>query len=115
MTIAEVRERCKTALAKIPRDVFVVVILILSCVLSFGLGFLAGRDVGQGGSADNQVLRQTSALQEGKIVASKTGTKYYLPECPAANRISEKNKVWFDSIESAMAAGYAPAANCKGL
>jgi len=51
----------------------------------------------------------------GKVVASKSGTKYHYPWCSGAQRISEANKVWFDSVELARKAGYTPAANCKGL
>ena len=53
----------------------------------------------------------------GAYVASKTGTKYYLPWCGTASRIKEENKVWFETKAEAEAeaAGYQPAANCKGL
>lgn len=52
---------------------------------------------------------------EGAYVASKNGSKYYLPTCGGANRIKEENKVWFDSAAAAEAAGFEPAANCPGL
>jgi hypothetical protein len=52
---------------------------------------------------------------EKKYVASKNSTKYHLPWCSGAARIAEENKVWFASKEEAAAAGYAPAANCKGI
>lgn len=51
----------------------------------------------------------------GNVVASKNGTKYYLTTCSGANRIKQENRVYFDSIEAARAAGYEPAANCPGL
>jgi methylphosphotriester-DNA--protein-cysteine methyltransferase len=51
----------------------------------------------------------------GRIVASKTGAKYHLPWCSGAQTMKEENKIWFDSPEEARAAGYTPAANCKGL
>jgi hypothetical protein len=52
---------------------------------------------------------------ETQLVGSKNGTKYHLVTYPGAKQIKEENKVYFDSIESARAAGYTPAANCKGL
>ena len=55
------------------------------------------------------------APASGAYVASKSGTKYYLPWCGTANRIKEENKVWFETKAEAEAAGYQPAANCKGL
>jgi methylphosphotriester-DNA--protein-cysteine methyltransferase len=51
----------------------------------------------------------------GSYVASKNGTKYHYPWCSGAKRIKDENKVWFDTVEQARAAGYTPAANCPGL
>lgn len=51
----------------------------------------------------------------GQVVASKSGTKYHLPTCPGAKQIKEANKIIFDSVAAAEAAGYKPAANCPGL
>jgi len=50
-----------------------------------------------------------------RVVVSKSGTKYHLLTCSGASTIKEANKVYFDSIDQAKAAGYTPAANCKGL
>ncbi|HLP44011.1 MAG TPA: hypothetical protein VK145_01915 [Candidatus Nanoarchaeia archaeon] len=58
---------------------------------------------------------KAKSAQFGMVIASKTGTKYHLPECPGAKTIAEKNKITFDSIAAAERAGYAPAANCPGL
>lgn len=51
----------------------------------------------------------------GEYVASKNGTKYYLPWCGTVKNIKEENKVWFATKADAEKAGYAPAANCKGI
>lgn len=56
-----------------------------------------------------------AALQSGAYVASRNGTVFHLPTCSGAKRISEANKIWFATKEEAMAKGYRPAANCKGL
>jgi hypothetical protein len=48
-------------------------------------------------------------------VAARGGTVYYLPSCAGANRISEKNKIWFETKAEAERLGYRPAKNCKGL
>jgi hypothetical protein len=56
-----------------------------------------------------------SGASGGQYVASKTGTKYYLPWCGTAKRIKDDNKVWFASKAEAEAAGYEPAKNCKGI
>lgn len=52
---------------------------------------------------------------EQEVVASKSGTKYHLESCPGANSIKEANRLVFASAAAARAAGYTPAANCKGL
>lgn len=46
------------------------------------------------------------------VIASSGGTKYHLPSCSGAGRIKDENKIYFNSIEEAKAAGYEPAANC---
>ena len=123
MTIAEVREKCKARLAKIPRDGLTLGILLVASSASFGLGLLAGEDAGQGSGVLLQEslatpLSDTDSAgvpQTGQVVASKNGTKYYLPDCAGADRISPANKVWFASAAAATAAGYTPAVNCKGL
>lgn len=68
-------------------------------------------------TAQNVVDTKAGEKQSGimQLVASKSGTKYHLSTCPGASQIKEENKIYFDSIESAEAAGYSPAANCKGL
>lgn len=58
---------------------------------------------------------QAAPAGQGAYVASKSGTKYYLPGCSGAARIKEENKVWFVSSAAAEAAGYGKAANCPGL
>ncbi len=129
MSIADIRERCNVALAKlpaVPKDVLLVGILLLSASASFGLGYLAGRDATGQGSPISLVITPAADTTQaagdppaspgvGQYVASKNGTKYYLTSCAGAKRISEANKVWFTSVAAATTAGYTPAANCKGL
>jgi hypothetical protein len=108
MTIAEVREKCKDF-----RDVIIIGVLVLASAASFGLGYLAGVEAGQGmGSTELSPLVATSSAM-GQVVASKSGTKYYLPRCTGAGRIADANKIWFVSASAAQEAGYTLAANCK--
>lgn len=119
MTVAETREKSKRFIGRIPRDILIITILALVSSLSFGLGYLAGIDAG----TTNQLLLEdapstsppNATSTEGQVVASKTGTKYYLPTCSGVDRISDANKVWFISRSAAEKAGYAPATNCTGL
>src|SRR3990167_172867 len=55
------------------------------------------------------------SAEEGNYVASKTGTRYYLPSCAGVSNIKEENRVYFVSVAQARAAGYTAAANCPGL
>ena len=97
----------------------IIGVLVLSSSASFALGFLAGQGSGQGAAQSSDsppaAFSEEPAAASGAFVASRNGSKYYLPTCAGAGRISEANKVWFDSASAAVAAGYAPAANCKGL
>lgn len=140
MTITDPKQGSKALLSRIPADVLVLLVLILATTLAFGIGVLVGKDMGQGKGNDAFWIEQlpegvvlpsggpaavleavASAAAEaapsgsGTYVASKNGTKYYLPSCGSSKRIKEENKVWFATKEAAEAAGYGPAANCPGL
>ena len=115
MNIAEVRDKCKSLVAKIPKDALILSILVLASSTSFGLGYLAGLDTVSTNKSASENSLTVDTPAEGKIVASKSGTKYYLPSCSGAKRISEANKVWFASVSAAETAGYTPAENCDGI
>lgn len=55
------------------------------------------------------------APASGMYLASKNGTKYYLPSCSGAKRIKDENKVWFATKADAEASGRTPASNCPGI
>lgn len=109
----------------IPKDLLFVVLLVLASTGSFGLGVIAGREGHVGEVFIERRAAAPAAVvspQEneplatgGQYVASRNGTKYYLPWCGTAKRIKEENKVWFASKEEAVAAGYEPGKNCKGI
>ncbi len=115
MTIAEARGKCKNVLSRIPRDILIIAVLLLASSASFGLGYLAGRDAGQGSTLSPDASPLVVATTSGQVVASKNGTKYYLPGCSGVDRISDANKVWFVSAVAAESAGYTLSATCKGL
>ena len=130
-TIAAVREKIKRWGRVLERqDIFVALLVVLVGFASFGLGRLSAREAAKmplrilqgnnesdvsGGIPTGQGSAATFPASGGRVVASKSGTKYHLPWCSGASQIKEENKIWFDSSEAAAAAGYAPAANCKGL
>ena len=57
----------------------------------------------------------SATMGEKAFVGSRNSDKYHFPWCSGAKRIKEDNKIWFATREEAKAAGYTPAANCKGL
>ena len=140
MTIAELQERGKGFMKRIPADVLIILVLILATTLAFGLGILAGKDMAKAQGKDGFWIEELPVEQvpsaggpaaaisavvktepapvgksSGTYMASKNGTKYYLPSCSSSKRIKEENRIWFDTKEEAEAAGYGPAANCPGL
>ena len=94
-------------------------IVVLVAVSAFGLGRLSVMPSATSRLVINapQVAAVGASVEVGerKYVASKSGSKYYLPSCSGVKNIKEENKVWFKSITEAEAAGYTPAANCPGL
>ncbi len=111
------------------KDVFIALIIILVAFASFGLGRLSkieegkdpivveetGRETFAGVAVIAQKQSGKASTEQGKYVASKNGTKYYLPWCGGVDRINEANKVWFETKEEAEARGLQPAANCPGI
>jgi hypothetical protein len=137
-SIQEISKRFK--LTFFGRDTMLLFIILGVGISSFWLGRMSTEPIGVRADASTSVVRLipseptdievrtpskeaemnergTSAPLEAiaAYVASKNGTKYHLPWCPGAQAIKEENKLWFDTKEEAEAAGYAPAANCKGI
>lgn len=117
-TIREIWRRCKGfALG----GGMVPLLIMLVGFAAFGLGRLSAQEHAavQIIPPDEQKATVSAAAVptsgDGQVVVSVNGSKYHFPWCPSAQRIKEANKQWFDSIEEARAAGYEPAANCKGL
>ncbi len=105
---------------------FMAVLLVLVGLVSFGLG---RHSIDSGLVGADQKLSAGIIFIEKKpvepieydnfdrkqVVVSKSGSKYYLLSCSGVGRIKEENKIFFESPSQAEAAGYTPAANCKGL
>jgi methylphosphotriester-DNA--protein-cysteine methyltransferase len=68
--------------------------------------------VGSSASTEVQakVLDTTSSK---KTIGNKNSKIFHLPGCSGYDRVSEKNRVYFDSAAEAEAAGYKRAGNCK--
>jgi hypothetical protein len=132
MNIPDLLKEVKTFGEKLQRkETYTILLIMLVGFGSFGLGRLSTLQ-----EAQSPILLENSFSESfaaatvfpagteasatpiekgGRLVASKSGAKYHFPWCSGAQRISEANKVWFDSVEEARKAGYTPASNCKGL
>lgn len=132
--LSETIRFCKRAYAKAmenKKDLYLVVVVVLVAIISFGLGRLSKiREEKTPIIIENTALNAISASSsvvkvdtkkatidkaEMIFVASKNGKKYYFMWCESAKIIKDQNRVWFSSKEEAEKAGYEPAANCKGL
>ena len=106
------------------KDVFIILLIILVSLSSFGLGRLSKIEENKT-PLNIQYSNENTAIAgsfqgenentKGNYVASKTGTKYHLPWCSGAQTIKEENKIWFQTKEEAESRGYGPAKNCKGI
>ena len=99
---------------------YMAIVLLLVAISAFGLGRQSVEVVGETQIANiptpNLPLSTTTeSLPSTYYVASKNGQVYHLPHCSGAQRISEANKIIFNSKAEAEAAGLRPAANCKGI
>lgn len=115
---------------------FTSLLVLLVGLVSFGLGRLSVQDIGGSmvaeGDGGGGVVVSTFPVAEISpasvvkasespaqtaiaVVASKSGKKYHLPDCPGAKQIKPANLIRFESIDLARAAGYTPASNCPGL
>ena len=134
MTIHEVSLQIKGVIERFnSREVYTVFLILLVGFCSFGLGRLSKLEESRLPIQLESALAETASaavapsvvspsseatvplVSGGQLVASKSGEKYHFPWCSGTQRISEANKIWFNSIEEARKAGYTPASNCKGL
>ena len=138
MSIEEIGQKIKWLGGLVQkRDIYGLCVVVLVALSSFFLGRLsvfeeravpvtienisANSPVVLGEFTESSVVNEAPVSVKvtkpsaGTYVGSKNGTKFHLPYCPGASQISETNKVWFQTKEEAIAKGYSPASNCKGI
>lgn len=133
MSISELLKKIKgKANEWLNHEVFTVIVVILVGTASFGLGRMSAVEnakttfeisglplskeaKSQDAPASTSSESADKTAGQATLVGSKNGSKYYFLWCSGAERILEQNRVWFKSVAEARAAGYSPAANCKGL
>ena len=118
MSITDIISKIKGHWASCKKeDIFIAFIIVLVGFSGYGLGKLSVLSEMKTPIkiVDENVIESSVATSSGAVVASKSGTKYFLPYCTGANTIKENNKIWFQTEAEAKSAGYEPALNCKGL
>lgn len=65
--------------------------------------------------SQNPILDKSSdiSIPKGNFFASKRGKKYYTLGCSAGKTIKDANKVWFNTGEEAVLAGYELSSSCN--
>ncbi len=100
---------------------YMTLLIILVGLLGFGLGRLSKLEERKSPiniiSPIEEEVRLPIKVSEapGKYVGSKAGNSYYLPWCLGVKKIKDSNKIWFNTKEEALLAGYKKASTCKGL
>ncbi len=108
-------------------DVFISILIIGVGTTSFFLGVLYAQESQVPGVkitnslATLPVITKDSGLAavervtkaNGKITASRNGSKYYFAWCSGAGKIALKNKIFFDTEIAAQAKGYTLAKGCN--
>lgn len=64
-------------------------------------------------SIDPTLAPSAPAQAQGAYEASSRSDKFHLPSCSSASRISEDNRLWFQTRDEAIAAGYSPCGKCQ--
>jgi len=115
------------------KDILVVLIVILVGLGSFELGRLSksanssssGVKIEYPNQPQNQLLDQeanvlstiesTQASQNNEkgFFASNRGSKYYPVGCDAGKSLKQENRIYFNTREEAVAAGYELSSSCK--
>lgn len=115
------------------KDLWIILIVFLVGLVSFGLGRLSASDTGGldikytnleasslTGAQEARVFLQnnpkldksTQAVKKA-FYASSRGKKYYSADCSAGSSIKPENKIYFDTKEKAESAGYELSASCR--
>ena len=119
MSIPKVWEKIKGWLEKdeVTHGLMVFTVILVG-LAGFGLGKLSSHAespvyIEYAKETGDEQESASSDTHSGQIVASKNGTKFYLPSCRGVGNIREENKIYFQTEEEAVAAGYTKASGCK--
>lgn len=103
--------------------IFYSILLLVVALTAFGLGRASvsyaptpptanGVRMLQQAAPLPAVTSESTAFTE-RLVASSGGTRYYYMHCSGTERIKDENKIYFDTVKAAEAAGYTLALRCS--
>lgn len=123
MSIKQYWNKIKQSEAKWQKQVLLPIFIILVATVSFGLGKLSATPEKETPvvikKAPERIFTHINEAPQREnaqnFVASKNGTRYYLPWCGGASRINDENKIWFATREEAQEFGLLPAEGCLGI
>jgi len=118
VTIQDFVLGCKAGLETAVGEWGLIALVFSVALSSFGLGRLSMLENVLPPLSVTSAPRIAQALAlpaGGYVVASRSGSVYYLPWCSGAQKIAAGKQVWFPSEDAAQKAGYAPSKSCKGL
>ena len=101
--------------------IFYSILLVVVAITAFGIGRASATEKLVSNVTPRVEMLQTASpiasgaesVRSTPVVAASGGTRYYYTHCRGIDRIKEENKVYFDSIEAAEAAGYTLALQCE--
>lgn len=109
----------------INKNAFLIILILLLSFFSFQLGRVSkttSQPIKIEKAAIQEIFTEIQNLNsesrgeqkiDFRVVASKNGSRYHFLWCPGAKQIKEENKIYFNSEEEAISAGYSLAANCS--
>lgn len=118
VTIQDFIARCKAALETAIGQWGLISLVFLVAFSAFGMGRLSALEDAKPPVSLIEAPQAALVLAlspGGYVVASRSGSVYYLPWCSGAQKIAANSQVWFSSEAAAQKAGYSPSKSCKGL
>ncbi|MFT5281138.1 MAG: DNA/RNA endonuclease YhcR with UshA esterase domain [Flavobacteriaceae bacterium] len=107
---------------KVIKFIYSVCIITTVYFLGFSMGFVLNqktqvehmepRIVFQYEKGFRDVISPEVILNAGRMVASKSGKKYYSEYCDSVSNIKKENIIYFNTEEDAQSAGYEKTASC---
>lgn len=97
--------------------VFHILSLLVTCISIFGISLYIQRQKSHHNTrliyTEGKYAENDTAVDQGRLFASKNGKTYTYAWCSGASRILDKNKIYFTSEEAAKKTGRTLSKNCN--